>query len=328
VTSPEVEGAPEPAVSRDDVLAAAERIRGHVRRTPVLHTAAGELGVDVPLVLKLELLQHAGSFKPRGAFNRILAAQAAGEVPPAGLVAASGGNHGAAVAFAARRLGLSAEIFVPATSPPMKRDRITSYGATVRVVDGLYDDAQAAADERRAATGALLVHPYDHPQVVAGQGTLAVELDEQLPAGYDTLVVASGGGGFTAGQAAWVRDSRRVVSVEPANSRCLQAALAAGEPVEVPVSGVASDSLGAKRLGAVAWSIVRSFVDSAVVVDDDQIRAAQRALWDELRLVAEPGGATALAAIRAGAYVPADGERVVVVVCGSNCDPATVIAPA
>jgi len=169
------------------------------------------------------------------------------------------------------------------------------------------------------------VHPFEHPHVVAGQGTMALELDDQMPEGYDTLVVATGGGGFTAGQAAWVGTRRRVVSVEPETSRCLQAAMEQGWPTVVPVSGVAADSLGAKRLGEVAWSIVQHYVDEAVVVPDDEIRAAQRALWDELRLIVEPGGATALAALRCGAYVPAVDERVVVVVCGSNADPSTIV---
>jgi threonine dehydratase len=313
----------DPAVTPDDIAAALHRTRHHLRRTPVLTVEAGELSLPTASVLKLELLQHTGSFKPRGAFNRIVTAQEAGEVPAAGLIAASGGNHGAAVAYAAARLGLPAEVFVPSSSPALKRDRIASFGAAVHVVEGLYDDAQAAADNRQATTGALTVHPYDHPLVVAGQGTLAAELDEQID-GYDTLVVATGGGGFTAGQAAWVRDRVKVVSVEPETSRCLHAALEAGAPTPVTVAGVASDSLGARRLGEVPWSIVRQFVDVAVLVPDDEIRAAQRALWQHLRLVAEPGGAAALAALRCGAYVPEPGERVVVVVCGSNCDPATV----
>jgi len=312
------------AVTREMIEAAHGRIAPHVRRTPVLATAAGELGVRAPLTLKLELLQHTGSFKARGAFNRILSAAEWDEVPPAGLIAASGGNHGAAVAFAARRLGYPAEIFVPASSPPMKRDRITSFGATVRVVDGLYDDAQAAADVRQSATGALLIHPFDHPHVVAGQGTMARELDDQLTDGYDTLVVATGGGGFTAGQAAWVRGSRKVVSVEPETSRCLHAAREAGWPTPVPVSGLAADSLGARQIGDVAWSVVEQFVDEAVLVPDEAIRRAQRSLWQELRLVAEPGGAAALAAVQCGAYVPGADERVVVVVCGSNADPSSV----
>jgi threonine dehydratase len=176
-------------------------------------------------------------------------------------------------------------------------------------------------------TGALMLHPFDHPDTVAGQGTMARELEEQV-GGIDTLVVASGGGGFTAGQAAWLTDRVRVVSVEPESSQCVRAALAAGGPVDVAVAGVAADSLGARRIGAVPWAVVRRYVDDAVVVGDDDIRAAQRAIWDDLRLISEPGGAAALAAIRCGAYRPARGERVAVAVCGSNCDPSTVAGTA
>ena len=306
-------------VTPAEIEAAAGRIAGYVRSTPIVEVAAGELGLPVAVTLKLELLQHTGSFKPRGAFHRVLCA----EVPPVGLVAASGGNHGAAVAHVARRLGHRAEVFVPSTSPAMKRDRIAALGADVVVVEGYYDDAQAAADVRCRETGALLVHPYDHADVVAGQGTMGRELERQAGP-FDTVVVATGGGGFVGGQAAWFAGRVRVVSVEPATSRCLHAALEAGRPVPVEVRGVAADSLGAARLGEVAWESVRRYVERAVLVDDEDIRAAQRAIWDGLRLVAEPGGATALAAVRTGAYVPAPGERVAIVVCGANCDPATV----
>ncbi len=315
--------APAPAVTPDLIEAARARISPYVRRTPIISTRPGELGLRHGVALKLELLQYTGSFKARGAFNRILSAAESDSIPDVGLVAASGGNHGAAVAYAAQRLGHEAEIFVPSSSPQMKRDRISSFGAIVHVVEGLYDDAQAAATAHQAQTGGLMVHPYENIHVVAGQGTMAAELDTQLDS-YDTLLVASGGGGFTAGQAAWVRDTRKVVNAEPTTSNCLQAALAAGEIVDVEVSGIASDSLGARRIGAVAWESVRRYVDLAVTVDDSEIRAAQRALWNELRLIAEPGGATALAALRSGAYVPERGERVVVVICGANCDPATV----
>ena len=315
--------APAPAVTPDLIEAARARISPYIRRTPIISTRPGELGLRHGVALKLELLQYTGSFKARGAFNRILSAAENDSIPEVGLVAASGGNHGAAVAYAAQRLGYDAEIFVPSSSPQMKRDRISSFGAIVHVVEGLYDDAQAAAAAHQAQTGGLMVHPYENIHVVAGRGTMAAELDTQLDS-YDTLLVASGGGGFTAGQAAWVRDTRKIVNVEPTTSNCLQAALAAGEIVDVEVSGIASDSLGARRIGAVAWESVRRYVDLAVTVDDAEIRAAQRALWNELRLIAEPGGATALAALRSGAYVPERGERVVVVICGANCDPATV----
>ena len=293
-----------------------------------MQVAASEFGLPFAnaLTLKLELLQHVGSFKPRGAFNRVLAA---GQLPDAGLVAASGGNHGAAVAFVARSLGIPAEVFVPSSSPAMKRDRIASLGATVHVIEGLYDDAQVAAVQRQTETGALAVHPFEHADVVAGQGTMSLELETQMSLAqegteFDTVLVASGGGGFTAGQAAWFEGRKRVVSVEPITSQCLNAARIAGEPVDVTVAGLASDSLGARRLGTVAWSIVHPYVAHSVLVDDDAIRAAQKVLWERLRLIVEPGGATAFAALLSGTYVPEADERLVVVVCGANCDPATV----
>lgn len=311
------------AVTPDDIRAAAARIAGRVRATPIMPVTAYDFGLpfDNSLILKLELMQHVGSFKPRGAFNRVLAA---GPLPETGLIAASGGNHGVAVAFVARALGIRAEIFVPSGSPAMKRDRIASLGATVHVVDGLYDDAAAVAVQRQAETGALAVHAYEHRDVVAGQGTMSLELESQIPDGFDTMLVATGGGGFTAGQAAWFEGRKRIVSVEPVTSQCLNAARLADEPVEVGVAGLASDALGTRQLGAVAWSIVRSYVADSVTVDDDAIRAAQRLLWDRLRLIVEPGGATAFAALHSGAYVPEPDERVVVVVCGANCDPATI----
>jgi threonine dehydratase len=307
-------------VTPDDIERAAERLVGRIRLTPVVAAGSADLGVPSDTVLKLELLQHTGSFKTRGAFHRVLTA---GPMPAAGLIAASGGNHGAAVAYVARELGYPAEIFVPSTSPAMKRDRIASFGAAVIVVDGYYDDAQDAADSRAAESGAFAVHPYDHAAVVAGQGTMARELEGQAP-GLDTVVVACGGGGFIAGQAAWFRDRVRIVSVEPDSSQCLRAAKAADQPVDVEVSGLAADSLGARRIGEVPWALVERFVDEAVTVPDEEIRAAQRALWSALRLVVEPGGAAALAALRTGAYRPARGERVAVAMCGANCDPATV----
>jgi threonine dehydratase len=305
-------------VTPDDIERAARRIGGHIRQTPVI-TAGSELGIPDGTVLKLELLQHTGSFKPRGAFNRMLAA----DIPTAGVIAASGGNHGAAVAFAAKRLGVPAEVFVPSSSPAMKRDRIVILGADVTVVEGLYDDAQRAAEQRQSATGALSVHPFDHHDVVAGQGTMSRELATQVDA-FDTLLCATGGGGFTAGQAAWWQSRVKVVSVEPETSQCLHAARRAGEPVTVAVAGRAADSLGARRIGDLAWSIVRDHVAHSVLVNDDAIADAQRAAWDVLRLVVEPGGAAALAAIRSGAYQPEPGERVVIVLCGANCDPTTV----
>jgi len=307
------------APTRADILSARDRIRPYVRRTPVLDPGAGSFGVDAPLTLKLELLQHMGSFKPRGAFSKMLAS----EVPGAGVIAASGGNFGLAVAYAARTLGHRAEIFVPSTSPEAKIARVRDQGADVHVIDGYYDDASAAAHVRAAETGACWMHPFDQPEVVAGQGTIGVELAEQVP-DADTVLVAVGGGGLIGGIAAWFAGDVRVVAVEPASSRCLDAALEAGEPVDVPVGGIAADSLGARRVGDIAFAVTRAHVERVVLVEDDAILDAQRAIWRELRMVAEPGGAAALAAVRSGAYVPAPGERVVVLLCGSNADPATV----
>ena len=308
----------------DDIAAAMDRIRTHVRTTPVIDVPAGQLGLFQPVTLKLELMQHAGSFKTRGAFNRTMMAAGSGEIGPAGLIAASGGNHGAAVAYVASQLQMAAEIFVPSTSPAIKRARIESFGATVNVVDGYFDDAYAAAVERQGTTGALMVHPFEHAAIIAGQGTMSIEIDDQVGE-YDTLLVSAGGGGFIAGQAAWVQDRRRVISVEPTTSRCLYAAREHGGPTPVTVAGIAADSLGTVHLGTVAWTIVQHYVDDSVLVTDDHIRAAQRSLWDEFRLVVEPGGAAALAALQSGVYVPEPGERVVVAVCGGNCDPNSVL---
>lgn len=299
--------------------AAAERLAPHVRRTPVIDVEAEAFGF--PVSLKLELLQHTGSFKPRGAFNRVLAS----EVPEVGLIAASGGNHGLAVAHVATRLGHRAEIFVPEASPAIKVDRLRSFGSQVTVTVGgtLYADAQEASNRRAAETGALVVHPYDQIEVIAGQATMSRELDEQRP-GLDTVLVAVGGGGLIAGAACWFAGRVKVVAVEPERSRALHAALEAGAPVDVDVSGLAADSLGARRVGDLAFAAAREAVDHVALVTDDAISEAQRTLWRELRLVAEPGGAAALAAVRSGAYRPDAGERVAVVVCGSNTDPANV----
>ena len=307
------------AVGRDEIRDAWERISSHVLRTPVLDLAAGSFGSRARITLKLELLQHTGSFKPRGAFSKLLAS----EVPASGVIAASGGNFGLAVAYAAGTLGHDAEIFVPATSPRAKIERVREQGAAVRVIEGYYDDAAAACRQRAAETGALVMHPFDQPEVVAGQGTIGMELSDQVP-DADSVLVAVGGGGLIAGIAAWLQGDARVVAVEPQTSRCLGAALRAGEPVEVPVGGIAADSLGTRRVGEIAFAIaVRSSIQ-AVTVTDEAIRHAQRALWRERSLIAEPGGAAALAAILSGAYRPRSGERVVVLVCGANCDPATV----
>ncbi|HEX7248201.1 MAG TPA: threonine/serine dehydratase [Actinomycetota bacterium] len=308
--------------TRADIEAARSRIAPYVRRTPVLALEPGAVGVEHPLTLKLELLQVTGSFKPRGAFNRMLT----GDVGAAGVVAASGGNFGLAVGHAAAALGHRAEIFVPATSPASKIDKVRATGAEVRVIEGYYDDASAAAAERQDDTGAVWMHPFDQPAVVAGQGTIGAELSEQVP-DADTVLVAVGGGGLIGGIASWFAGSAtRIVAVEPGTSRCLHAAMQHGEPVEVPVSGRAGDSLGARTVGDIAFAVANAgHVAAPVLVSDDAILGAQRALWRELRIFAEPGGAAALAAVREGAYTPSAGERVVVLVCGSNGDPSEVI---
>lgn len=308
-------------VSPSDVERAYDLIRPYVRRTPVLHLDSGEIdGIDQPVTLKLELLQHAGSFKPRGAFHRVLTSS----VPAAGLIAASGGNHGAAVAHVGRSLGHRAEIFMPATSPAMKAERIRSLGGSVVIGGARYDDAQAAANDRQAETGALMIHPYNHVDTVAGAGTCALELVDQAGA-FDTVLVATGGGGLTAGTAAYLGRSTRVVSVEPATSRCLAAGLEAGRPVTVEVEGVAIDSLGARQVGDVPFAVCVANGVEAVTVSDEAIVTAQRTLWAALRLVVEPGGAAALAALQSGAYRAQPGERITVIVCGANCDPSTVL---
>jgi threonine dehydratase len=306
-------------VDREAVLAARERIAGRVRRTPVLEPGPGAFGLDTPVVLKLELLQHTGSFKPRGAFNRMLAA----EVPASGVIAASGGNFGLAVAYVARELGHAAEVYVPETSPPVKAERIRAEGAEVRLVPGYYADALEACERRAAETGALFMHAYDQPEVVAGQGTIGAELSEQVP-DADTILVAVGGGGLLGGIAAWFASDVRVIGVEPAACPTLTAALAAGEPVDAPVGGVAADSLGPRRAGVIATEIAKKHVDHIVLVPDEAIVEAQRRLWDDIRAIAEPGGAAALAALVSGGYRPDAGERVAVLVCGANTDPASV----
>jgi threonine dehydratase len=307
-------------VSRDDVAAAHRRIADRIRRTPVLTTAAGELGVDAPLVLKLDLLQHTGSFKARGAAS-LLTGQ---DVPAAGVVAASGGNFGLAAAWAARELGHPAHVFVPDSSPAEKIDALARYDADVHVVAGTYQQALDASLAFVAETGGLLAHAYDQPEVVAGQGTCALELSEQAPA-LDTVVVAVGGGGLVGGVAGWYGDRVRVVAVETEGTPALHAALAAGEPVEVAPGGLCVSSLGASRVGAHGFAAAQRWVDTSLLVTDDAVREAQHRLWEACALVAEPGGATALAALTSGAYVPEPGERVGIVVCGANTDPATVV---
>ncbi|GAB2591689.1 threonine dehydratase [Paractinoplanes abujensis] len=297
-------------VSYDDVRAAAARLEGRIRRTPVFR---GDDGVW----FKLEHTQHAGSFKTRGMVNQILAA---GTLPDAGIVAASGGNAGLAAAYAARESGVRAEVFVPATAPAVKVAKLGKLGAHVVQVGNEYAEAYEAAVVHAAATGARFCHAYDDPDMVAGNGTLGLELLDQIPGGFDTVLVAVGGGGLIAGVIAALGSAHRVVAVEPVSASALHAALAAGAPVDVPVSGVAADSLGARRVGRIAFDMAAGI--PSVLVDDQAIIDARRRLWDDYRQAVEHGTAAAYAALTSGAYVPAPGERAVVLLCGANTNPA------
>lgn len=306
--------------SRSDIRAAADRIHPYLRRTPVLRMGGQDLGFTFPVTLKLELLQASGSFKPRGAFNRMLSTQ----VPKAGVVTASGGNHGAAVAYAARALGHAAEVFCPTITPPAKTALIEGCGAKLHRVGAAYDEARIASEARAAETGAIIVHAYDQPEVLAGQGTVALELEADAPE-ITHVLVATGGGGLIGGIAAWYAGTNvQVVSVEPEGCPTLATALREGRPVPCPVGGLAADSLGARQVGQLAFAVAKDHVADTVLVTDAAIHDAQRRLWNALRLVAEPGGATALAALTSGAWVPPKDARVAVVLCGSNTDPAKV----
>lgn len=301
---------------RETIAATHDRIRPYVRRTPVIETDLAEFGLDaLPLVCKLELLQHTGSFKPRGAFANLLMRK----VPAAGVIAASGGNHGLAVAYAARQLRVPAAIFVPAVCAATKQERIRSLGADLVVGGELYADALAASKQRVEETGALEIHAYDQLETLLGQGSLAVELEAQC-GNLDTLLVAVGGGGLIGGLAAWFRGKVRLVAVEPRLAPTLHDALEAGHVVDAPAGGVAADSLAPRRVGELMFPLAQQYVDRVVLVEDDAIRAAQQALWRVLRLAAEPGGAATMAALLSGAYRPSAGERVGVLLCGANTD--------
>ncbi len=294
-------------------------IAPHLRRTPVLETASPIAGAP-PISLKLECLQHSGSFKARGAFHNLLTRSA----PPSGCATASGGNHGAAVAYAAQKVGVKARIFVPEIATPAKIAKILAYGAEATIGGASYAEAQERCDAYVAESGALSVHPYDAPETIAGAGTVALEWEEDLrrlgSPGLDTVLVAVGGGGLISGVAAWFARRIKVVGVEPEGARALHAALEAGAPVDVPVKSIAADSLGAKRVGGLNFDICRRLVDAVVLVSDEAIVIAQRRLWSEMSIIAEPGGAAAFAALASGAYRPRMGERVGVLVCGANAD--------
>jgi threonine dehydratase len=301
-------------IDRAGIEAAHAAIRSHVRRTPVVEITGADFGLaPFPLVVKLEQLQHGGAFKTRGAFANLLLRQ----VPSAGVVAASGGNHGVAVAYAAMRLGIPAKIFVPTVSSPAKIQRIREYGADLVVGGQRYADALAASEAWIARSGALAVHAFDQVETVLGQGTIGLELKAQAPA-LDTVLVAVGGGGLIGGVAAWYGGTARVVGVEPHAAPTLTKALEAGHPVDAETGSVAADSLAPQRVGELMFPLAKRYVERVVLVSDGDIRRAQGALWAALRIVAEPGGAAALAGLLSGGYRPAPGERVGVVVSGAN----------
>lgn len=301
-------------IDRKDIEATRSVICEYVRRTPIINVRPQELGVAAGHVtLKLEYLQHAGSFKTRGAFANLMMR----DIPAAGVAAASGGNHGTAVAYAARTLGIHARIFVPTIASPAKIERIRSYGADLVIVGDRYGDALEACTNWVAVSAAVSVHAFDQRETVLGQGSLAIELSQQNPA-LDTVLVSVGGGGLIGGIASWYQSSVRVIGVEPEDAPTMTAALAAGRPVDAPVGGLAADSLAPTRVGELNLAIARTHVAGIVRVTDEDIARSQQVLWEALRIVAEPGGSAALAALVAGRYQPAADERVGVVISGAN----------
>jgi threonine dehydratase len=304
------------AIGRERIARCEKLIRPYVRRTPVIEIDAADIGLTSDrLCLKLELLQHSGSFKARGAFTNLLTRR----VPEAGVVAASGGNHGAAVAYAAQTLKVPAKIFVPTVSSPVKVERIRQYGADLVIEGDRYADALAASEAWVKKTGAMPVHAFDQEETILGQGTVGMELDEQAP-DIDTLLVSVGGGGLIAGIAAWYAGRIKVVGVEPFASPTLTKALDAGHPVDAEAGGLASDSLAPRRVGDLVFPIAKDHVHGVVLVEDDAIVKSQRTLWQVLRIAAEPGGAAAFSALLSGAYKPETRERVGVVISGGNTD--------
>jgi threonine dehydratase len=301
-------------ITRKEILATYDTIRPWIRRTPVVELELGELP---SVTLKLEQLQCAGSFKARGAFANLLLR----EVPAAGVVAASGGNHGVAVAYAANRRGVPARIFVPTVSAPAKMARIRELGAELVVTGDRYADALAAAQDWEASSGAMSVHAFDQRETLLGQGTLGLELARQTEQ-LDTVLVAVGGGGLIGGVAAWFGGATRVIGVEPDGAPTLTRARAAGEPADAPAEGVAADALAPRRVGELMFPIAQAYVEDVVLVDDASILAAQRTLWQTARIAAEPAASVGIAALLTGAYKPAPGEHVAVVISGANMSPS------
>ena len=291
-------------ITREHIAATEKLIRPHIRRIPAIEVGAADFGLGASAIcFKLELMQHSGSFKVRGAFANLLMRK----VPPAGVIAASGGNHGVAVAFAAMRLGVKAAIFVP---------KVRAYGGELVVTGAVYADALAASEARAAETGALAVHAYDQRETLLGQGSVGLEFEADRPE-IDTLLVATGGGGLIGGIAAWYAGRIQIISVEPELAPTLHDALKAGHPIDAPAGGIAADSLAPRRVGSLMFPIAQRHVAAAVLVEDAAIRDAQRRLWDVLRIATEPGAA-ALAALLSGRYRPAKAERVAVLLCGAN----------
>src|ERR1700752_178405 len=311
-------------IDRDYIAQTERLIRPHVRRTPIIEVDAADFGLAAAsLSFKLELLQHAGSFKTRGAFANLLTR----EVPKAGVVAASGGNHGVAVAYAAGKLCVPAKIFVPRVASSEKIERIRQCGADLMVVGERYADALAASEAWTAESGAMPIHAYDQLETLLGQGTVGLELRQQCPQ-LDTLLVAVGGGGLIGGIAAWYAGKIRLIGVEPEAAPTLANALNAGRPVDSPAGGIAADSLAPKRVGELMFPIAQKYVEKVILVRDDEITQAQQELWSVLRAVTEPGGAAAFAALLARRYQPAPGERVGVLLCGGNTTAVNFTAPA
>jgi threonine dehydratase len=296
------------------IAAAHARIAPHIRRTPLLEVDGADFGLPgVRLALKLEFLQHAGSFKTRGAFNNLLTRA----IPPAGVVAASGGNHGAAVAYCSMKRGVPATIFVPSVASPAKMEQIRGYGARLEVAGERYDDALKASERWVAESGATAIHAYDQWETLQGQATVGVEFEEQAPK-LDALLVAVGGGGLIGGMAAWYSGRVPITGVEPEAAPTLTRALEAGEPVDAPAGGVAADSLAPRQVGRLMFPLAQRYLAGTVLVTDDAIREAQRALWKTLRIVAEPGGAAAMAALISGRWKTRPGQRIGVLLCGAN----------
>ena len=307
-------------IDRQKITDVEKVIRPYVRRTPVIHVDAADFGVNrsasaatAPLALKLELLQHGGSFKARGAFANLLTRT----VPKAGVVAASGGNHGVAVSYAAMKLGIPAKIFVPSVASQEKVDRIRANGANLVIGGERYADAQAASEKWRAESGAMMVHPYDQEETMLGQGSVGLEFEEQAPE-IDTLLVAVGGGGLIGGIASSYAGKIKIIGVEPETAPTLFNAMRAGKPVDSEAGGIAADSLAPKRVGELMFPIAQKFVERVVLVTDDAIRDSQRALWRTMRVATEPGGAAAMSAILSGAYAPEKNEKLGILVCGGN----------